>query len=325
MIGHSLGGIGAVEMAACALAIDRGVVPPTANWRTSIPNATSTTRLEARRRQIDAALSTGSGFGGFQSAMILARPKSCRRWGSDGPGSRVLHLHAGCRPPGRHHRHRRRRARRISNDAWWNAAKAGERLRRITRFDPSQYPAQLAGEVDGFDATDYLEQRLIVQTDHWTHGPRRDAVRARRRAVRPGAGPYRMSVITSSGSGGNEFGQKEIENLGGRSPIFVGAYQSIAWFYAATTGQIAIKYGMKGPCGSFAGGRRRPGGAVALAAEHPARRRLRRVGRDRADRPYALTCQLTNGRLSLETDPADAYRPFDERANGYVMGEVAQS
>ena len=32
MIGHSLGGIGAIEMAACALAIDRNVVPPTANW-----------------------------------------------------------------------------------------------------------------------------------------------------------------------------------------------------------------------------------------------------------------------------------------------------
>ena len=31
MIGHSLGGIGAIEMAACALAIDRGVAPPTAN------------------------------------------------------------------------------------------------------------------------------------------------------------------------------------------------------------------------------------------------------------------------------------------------------
>ena len=45
----------------------------------------------------------------------------------------------------------------IGNDAWWNAAKSGQSaIRRITRFDPSQYPAQLAGEVDGFDATEYL-------------------------------------------------------------------------------------------------------------------------------------------------------------------------
>src|SRR5438034_5815848 len=59
-------------------------------------------------------------------------------------------------------------------------------------------------------------------------------------------GPGKVSVVTSSSSGGNEFGQKEIQNLWGKGPIFVGAYQSIAWFYAATTGQIAIKYGIKG-------------------------------------------------------------------------------
>ena len=82
MIGHSLGGIGAVEMAACALAIDRGVVPPTANWENPDPECDlDYTPCEARRRQIDAALSTGSGFGGFQSAMILARPKELQEVG----------------------------------------------------------------------------------------------------------------------------------------------------------------------------------------------------------------------------------------------------
>src|SRR6266508_3296223 len=54
--------------------------------------------------------------------------------------------------------------------------------------------------------------------------------------------PYSMSVITASSSGGNDFGQKEIQNLWGKGPIYVGAYQSIAWFYAATTGQIGIAH-----------------------------------------------------------------------------------
>ena len=31
MVGHSLGAIGGIELAACALAIEHGVVPPTAN------------------------------------------------------------------------------------------------------------------------------------------------------------------------------------------------------------------------------------------------------------------------------------------------------
>jgi len=75
MIGHSLGAIGAIEMAACALAIDRGVVPPTANWENPDPECDlDYTPKVARRTPVDVALSTGSGFGGFQSAMIFARP-----------------------------------------------------------------------------------------------------------------------------------------------------------------------------------------------------------------------------------------------------------
>jgi minimal PKS ketosynthase (KS/KS alpha) len=76
MIGHSLGAIGALEMAACALAIENGVVPPTANWENPDPECDlDYTPKVAKKRHIDVALSTGSGFGGFQSAMLFARPK----------------------------------------------------------------------------------------------------------------------------------------------------------------------------------------------------------------------------------------------------------
>jgi minimal PKS ketosynthase (KS/KS alpha) len=79
MIGHSLGGIGAIEMAACALAIDRGVVPPTANWENRDPECDlDYTPRVAKRTKIDCALSTGSGFGGFQSAMIFSVPEELR-------------------------------------------------------------------------------------------------------------------------------------------------------------------------------------------------------------------------------------------------------
>jgi minimal PKS ketosynthase (KS/KS alpha) len=74
MVGHSLGGIGALEMAACALAIDRGVVPPTANLDEPDPQLDlDYVPRVARRQRVDVALSTGSGFGGFQSAMVVAR------------------------------------------------------------------------------------------------------------------------------------------------------------------------------------------------------------------------------------------------------------
>ena len=75
MIGHSLGAIGAIEIAACALAIEHGVIPPTANLTDPDPELDlDYVPLEARERRVDVALTVGSGFGGFQSAMVLRRP-----------------------------------------------------------------------------------------------------------------------------------------------------------------------------------------------------------------------------------------------------------
>lgn len=76
MVGHSLGAIGAIEMAACALAVEHGVVPPTANWENRDPECDlDYTPNVAREVPVDVALSVGSGFGGFQSAMVFARPE----------------------------------------------------------------------------------------------------------------------------------------------------------------------------------------------------------------------------------------------------------
>ncbi|MDA3647666.1 beta-ketoacyl-[acyl-carrier-protein] synthase family protein [Saccharopolyspora indica] len=74
MIGHSLGAIGSLEVAACALALDRQVVPPTANLANGDPECDlDYVPVTAREHAMDVVLSVGSGFGGFQSAMVLAR------------------------------------------------------------------------------------------------------------------------------------------------------------------------------------------------------------------------------------------------------------
>jgi act minimal PKS ketosynthase (KS/KS alpha) len=75
MIGHSLGAIGSIELAACALAIEHGVVPPTANLEVSEPECDlDYVPKTARECRVDVALSVGSGFGGFQTAVLLKRP-----------------------------------------------------------------------------------------------------------------------------------------------------------------------------------------------------------------------------------------------------------
>ncbi|MDG4820758.1 beta-ketoacyl-[acyl-carrier-protein] synthase family protein [Asanoa sp. WMMD1127] len=74
MIGHSLGAIGSIEVAACALALEHQVVPPTANLRTPDPECDlDYVPLTAREQALRGVLSVGSGFGGFQSAMVLTR------------------------------------------------------------------------------------------------------------------------------------------------------------------------------------------------------------------------------------------------------------
>jgi minimal PKS ketosynthase (KS/KS alpha) len=73
MVGHSLGAIGAIELAACALALTRGVIPPTANYSTPDPECDlDYVPRTAREADLRSVLSVGSGFGGFQSAVVLA-------------------------------------------------------------------------------------------------------------------------------------------------------------------------------------------------------------------------------------------------------------
>ncbi|NEA25212.1 beta-ketoacyl-ACP synthase II [Actinomadura bangladeshensis] len=75
MVGHSLGAIGSIEIAASVLAMENNVVPPTANLHEPDPECDlDYVPVTARDWRTDTVLTVGSGFGGFQSAMVLTRP-----------------------------------------------------------------------------------------------------------------------------------------------------------------------------------------------------------------------------------------------------------
>ena len=135
--------------------------------------------------------------------------------------------------------------------------------------------------------------------------------------------PYQTSVALAAGSGGNEFGQREMTGLYSKGPKSVGAYQSIAWFYAASTGQSSIRHGTKGPASVLV-----TEGAGGLDSLGHARRVVRRGtsavlagGTEAPLSPYALTCYGASGRLTAAENPRDGYKPFDTAADGYVPGE----
>jgi 3-oxoacyl-[acyl-carrier-protein] synthase II len=74
MMGHLLGGAGAVEAALSALAISKSIVPPTINLEDPDPEC----RLDyvpnvAREKRIENAMSNSFGFGGTNASLVLAR------------------------------------------------------------------------------------------------------------------------------------------------------------------------------------------------------------------------------------------------------------
>ncbi|HEX4834550.1 MAG TPA: beta-ketoacyl synthase N-terminal-like domain-containing protein [Trebonia sp.] len=208
----------------------------------------------------------------------------------------------------------------------WATVTAGtSRLGPIQAFDASGYQVRIAGEVPAVDIPGSMEGRLMVQTDRWTQlafvaveGALADAA-----LELPHEDPYQVSVAMASSSGGNQFGQRELQRLWGQPSRTVGAYQSIAWFYAATVGQLSIRHQAKGPCSVLAA--ESAGGLDSLA--HAARTIGRggsvvlAGGLEAPLSPYALACQMGSGLLTADDDPASAYRPFDATASGYVPGE----
>jgi minimal PKS chain-length factor (CLF/KS beta) len=215
----------------------------------------------------------------------------------------------------------------VGTELFWSALRAGEmQVRQIDRFDASSYGTTLAGQVDDFDPAAHVDPRLLIQTDRWTWL----SLAALQLALEDGQydpedrpSPYATSVALSAGSGGNEFGQREIQSLWSNGPRTVTAYQSIAWFYAASTGQASIRHGTKGPATVLVSE-----GAGGLDSVGYARRIIRRGtgavlagGTEAPLSPYALACQSTNGRMTTASHPRHGYKPFDRAANGYAPGE----
>lgn len=213
-------------------------------------------------------------------------------------------------------------------DAYWKSIREGLGvLDRITREGCEHLPLKVAGQVEGFDASALIEERFLVQTDRFTHYAMAAAALALDDAGLGHDGdpeePFSIGVVTAAGSGGGEFGQRELQKLWGQGSKFVGPYQSIAWFYAASTGQISIRHGFKGPCGVVASDE--AGGLDSLA--HAARAVRRGTGAvvvgaaEAPLAPYSMVCQLGYPELSTVEDPDRAYRPFTAGACGFVPAE----
>ena len=74
MTGHLLGAAGAIEAAICALAIERGCIPPTINLNNPDPECDlDYTPHNARMTKVDVAMTNSLGFGGHNTSLLFQR------------------------------------------------------------------------------------------------------------------------------------------------------------------------------------------------------------------------------------------------------------
>ncbi len=212
-----------------------------------------------------------------------------------------------------------------TEEHWLSVLEGRTSIGPVTGFDAAHLSVRLAGQIRDFDVEARLPKRLVPQTDRVT---RLALVTAEAALEDTGLDNAEMSdfdtgVVLSNGQGGSEFTHREFSKLWNQGPKLVSVYESFAWFYAANTGQISIRHGMRGPCGVLVG--EQAGGLDAIGQGRRNIRRGARVivtgGFDSAFDPWGFVSQYSHGLVSRGSDPRSAYRPFDRDVDGYVPGE----
>ncbi len=216
----------------------------------------------------------------------------------------------------------------IGLDAFWEGLRTGSNgIARITHFDPAEFRSQMAGEVKGFQAEDWIDGKSVGRMDRFTHM----AMAASSMALQD-AGLHahsfdgnRAGVIIGSGIGGADTIQKGhflLQQKGpkGLSPFFV----SMALINMAAC-MVSITHGLRGPLSAPSVACSTGSNAIGDA--------LRIIQRGDADimlaggaeasvspLPYGGFCATRS--MSTRNDEAEkASRPFDKNRDGFVMGE----
>lgn len=218
----------------------------------------------------------------------------------------------------------------IGVDSSWRAFLEGKSgIGRITHFDASDLPVQIAGEVKGFDPSLYMEQKEIKKMDRFIHF----ALAASTMAIEDSGikitneNAERVGVIIGSGIGG----LPAIEHY--HKVYLEKGYRRITPFFIPmliinlASGQVSIKFGAKGPNSAVA--------TACATGSHAIGDAFRIIQRGDADvmiaggtesviTPLAIGGFAVMKALSTRNnEPERASRPFDVDRDGFVMGEGA--
>lgn len=215
-------------------------------------------------------------------------------------------------------------------EQFWTSLTGGvSGIRRITRFDATNFSTQIAGEVIDFDPAEHMDKKEARRMDRFTQF----AVAASGMAIEDAnldletADRDRIGVILGSGIGGIETLENQARVLAEKgpsrvSPIFVPMIIS-----NMGAGQVAISYGLRGPnitsVSACASSSNAIGDAFKMLQWGYADVMVT-GGMEAPITPLAMAGFCTMKAMSSRNEePEKASSPFDARRDGFVAGEGA--
>ena len=219
-------------------------------------------------------------------------------------------------------------------DEFWNNIKEGKSgIGPLTKFDVTEYPAKIAGEIKNFDPSDLLDRKEVRSMADFTQYAVYAAAQAMQQAKLGAAGeggydPQQSGVFLGNGIGGFEIVEENLEKLFERGPRAVAPLTIPKLIANEAAGNIAMKYGIKGPChttvtacasGTDAIGeafRAVKFGVVDLAITGGTEGAITRLA-------VAGFCRIQALSTAYNDTPELACRPFDAKRDGFVLGEGA--
>ncbi|MEN8264750.1 MAG: beta-ketoacyl-ACP synthase II [Nitrospirota bacterium] len=216
------------------------------------------------------------------------------------------------------------------NDKSWKGLIEGRSaIRKITHFDPERSPSKIAAEVPDFELDQFIETKEQKKMDRFIHFGLAAAILAMEdsglKVTEENAD--RVGSIVGAGIGGLSSIEKYTTIVNERGPKRVSPFFIPMTIINLTAGQIAIRYGAKGPNSAVstacASGTHSIGDGFKLIQNGLADAMIC-GGSEAVITPLGIAGFTSMKALSTRNDePEKASRPFDKDRDGFVMGEGA--